>query len=274
MASCLHRGAAPAACSWQPHWGCASARPSSGASEMPLCRALLLTHKCRPWEAAGGSRTLYQRCPWLAPSPLQEHRDPQGSVKSPLPIDEGTPWHFQGRLWMREAQHSWSFISSLPTCPHCSGHAPLPGQGCPAPSWPDRPHASIPPCFQPGSAGSPSLPHAAGSPSLFPFPGKGEGASLISSPCPADEPGDCDELWAHRASTGFLAPAGQLGAIARLLPAQPRSRPAVPRATAGLQRAPGSDAGTATQTPTLPWPPHRWIPSQRGRRERGEGTGQ
>uniref|UniRef100_A0A8D2MFC2 Chordin n=1 Tax=Zonotrichia albicollis TaxID=44394 RepID=A0A8D2MFC2_ZONAL len=86
IASCLHRGAAPAARSWQPRWGCASARPSSGASEVPLCRALLLTHMCRHWEAA--------------------HRDPQGSAKPPPPIDEGTPWHFQGqpRLWVREAQ--------------------------------------------------------------------------------------------------------------------------------------------------------------------------
>lgn len=47
MASHLHRSAAPAACSWQPRWGCASARPSSGASEVPLCRALLLAHMCR-----------------------------------------------------------------------------------------------------------------------------------------------------------------------------------------------------------------------------------
>lgn len=78
----------------------------------------------------------------------------------------------------------------------------------------------------------------------------------------------------HGASAGFLAPAGRPGAIARLLPARPRSPPAVvPRAAAALQRAPCSNAGTATQTPARPCPPRCRIPHQQGPRDR-EGTGQ
>nr|XP_038039620.1 chordin isoform X3 [Anas platyrhynchos] len=100
------------------------------------------------------------------------------------------------------------------------------------------------------------------------FPGKGRELPPPLPHIPAAEPGDCDELWVRGASAGFLAPAGRPGAIARLLPARPRSLPAVPLGR--HLRAPGGDAGTATQPPALPC---RRIPGQRGRRERGAGTG-
>lgn len=207
-----------------------------------------------------------------------------------LSINEGTLWHFQGqpRLWTQEAQARLEH--PFPPCPlaRTAVAMPPPRAGMPypdligpMPACHPAPSLAVPlqplspSCCHPRASDSP-VPRGCsqtGSPSLFPFPGKGEGASLISSPCPADEPGDCDELWVHRASTGFLASAGQLGAIACLLPAQPRSRPAVPRAAA-LQRAPCSDAGTAIQTPTLPCPPRRWTPGWPGHRERGDRTGQ
>lgn len=60
------------------------------------------------------------------------------------------------------------------------------------------------------------------------FPGKGRELPPPLPHIPAAEPGDCDELWVRGASAGFLAPAGRPGAIARLLPARPRSLPAVP----------------------------------------------
>lgn len=167
------------------------------------------------------------------------------------------------------------------TPPHAGLHSTrLPCQGLcqPSPSLP-----------VPGRPHSPPLSHAATLCLSFPVPrvatrrvlclsflspGKGRELPALLPPSPAAEPGDCDELWSCGASAGFLAPAGRLGAITRLLPAQPTRVPPFPRAAAAPQRAPRNDTGTATQTPALPCPPHCWIPGQQGRRERGEGTGQ
>nr|XP_047915524.1 chordin [Anser cygnoides] len=127
-------------------------------------------------------------------------------------------------------------LCSLPApVPPLQQRCPLPRQGCPAPSSPTlrSPNSSLalpglprrplplpvpqfPPCQGCSFPGFPS------------FPGKGRELPPPLPHIPAAEPGDCDELWVRGASAGFLAPAGRLGAIARLLPARPRSRPAVP----------------------------------------------
>ncbi|XP_021250530.1 uncharacterized protein LOC110397885 [Numida meleagris] len=90
-----------------------------------------------------------------------------------------------------------------------------------------------------------------GSPSFPSFPGKGRELPLLLPHIPAAEPGDCDELRVRGASGGFLAPAGRPAAIARLLlPARPRSLPAVPP---GLHHSGGHRAVTLAQ-PRSPQP--------------------
>lgn len=53
--------AAPAARSRWPRWGCAGARPGSGAPQSRLCAAL--PAHVGHWEPAGGTGTIFQSCP-------------------------------------------------------------------------------------------------------------------------------------------------------------------------------------------------------------------
>eukprot|EP00076_Gallus_gallus_P024614 XP_015146860.1 chordin isoform X3 [Gallus gallus] len=109
-----------------------------------------------------------------------------------------------------------------------------------------------------------------GSPSFPSFPGKGRELPLLLPHIPAAEPGDCDELRVRGASGGFLAPAGRPTAIARLLlPALPRSLPAVPP---GLRHGGGHRAVTLAR-PRSPQPsPATGSQANRdnGREEQGQ----
>lgn len=128
-----------------------------------LCADCCSSHTCA--EAAGGTGALSLYCPLLASSPLQKHRDPQGSVEPPLPIDEGTPWHFRGqpRLWMREAQAQLEH--PFPPCPRAPAAVAVPPSlGRDAQHPPDLicQHSTLLPacqCWVPLQPLSPSLCH-------------------------------------------------------------------------------------------------------------------
>lgn len=190
-------------------------------------------------------------------------------------------------------RHGWGtrFVPAL--VPSLQRRCPLPGQGRPSPSCLARPRAGIPAWSQPGSSGtplqlpspsrchpmpqfppcrrprpgrfpvSPSFPREEGGsfPPLFPRVPWPSQETVTSSGCAEPAP----DSW-HQRGGREPSPASSLLGPARVPPS--------PRAAAGPQRAPHGNAGTATQTPALPCPARCQIPSERGRRERGEGTGQ
>lgn len=95
MAGQFHPGAAPAAHSRWPHWGCAGARPSAGAAQSCLC-AGRCQHTC-----AGTGKQLVGLGPFPSATPGWRRPLPTSTGTPRLwlaifcPSPGGTPWHFQ-----------------------------------------------------------------------------------------------------------------------------------------------------------------------------------
>lgn len=223
-------------------------------------------------------------------------RRPPVLARCPLPLAWGHPLAFPRAARAVDEGCTGTAgapVSSLPLCLRCSGDVPCPGRDArhppalpgPVPAYQPGPslaapghpcssplpHAAIPclsfpPCRRPRPGRfpvSPSFPREEGGSFPPPFPRVPwpSQETVTSSGCAEPAP----DSW-HQRGGREPSPASSLLGPARVPPS--------PRAAAGPQRAPHGNAGTATQTPALPCPARCQIPSERGRRERGEGTGQ
>lgn len=133
----LHPGAPPAAHSRQPRWGCAGARPGSGAPQSRLCAG-----RCRHTHVRVLGSSWWERDPLPSATPGRRHPlptstgTPEALARRPLPLARGHPLAFPG-LRMRDARARLGH--TLPPCPHAPPAAAMlhPRAGIPG---------TLPPC--------------------------------------------------------------------------------------------------------------------------------